>query len=76
MKSQGFVTAGFEDSVWLIVSAHIDDLLVSCADIATLNKFKAAFLSRFDGTDDGQLREYLGCEVIIDAQGNLTLRQS
>eukprot|EP00961_Rhodomonas_salina_P073459 987461-Rhodomonas_salina.2 len=40
MKSQGFTAAGFEDSVWvceqnvtydhqLIVSAHIDDLLVS-----------------------------------------------
>eukprot|EP00961_Rhodomonas_salina_P132118 1778474-Rhodomonas_salina.1 len=48
MKSQGFVAAGFEDSVWvcepnevyaeqLIVSAHIDDLLVSCADLPTLD---------------------------------------
>eukprot|EP00961_Rhodomonas_salina_P157410 2119706-Rhodomonas_salina.1 len=77
MKSQGFVAAGFEDSVWqLIVSAHIDDLLVSCADLPTLNKFKTAFLAHFDGTNDGQLTEYLGCEVIIDAAGNLTLRQS
>eukprot|EP00961_Rhodomonas_salina_P127703 1721819-Rhodomonas_salina.2 len=87
MKSQGFVAAGFKDSVWvcepnntypkqLIVSAHINDLLVSCADMATLNKFKAAFLARFDGTDNGLLTEYLGCEVVIDAAGNLTLRQS
>eukprot|EP00961_Rhodomonas_salina_P191773 2587836-Rhodomonas_salina.2 len=87
IKSQGFVAAGFEDSVWvcepnevyreqLIVSAHIDDLLVSCADLPTLNMFKAAFLSHFDGTDDGQLTEYLVCKVIIDSHGNLTLRQS
>eukprot|EP00961_Rhodomonas_salina_P112220 1510403-Rhodomonas_salina.1 len=86
-RRQGFVAAGFEDSVWvcepndtyfeqLIVSEHIDDLLVSCTDMATLNSFKAAFLAWFDGTDYGLLTEYLGCEVVIDAAGNLTLRQS
>eukprot|EP00961_Rhodomonas_salina_P047824 642367-Rhodomonas_salina.2 len=87
MKSQGFIAAGFEDLVWvcypnntypkqLIDSVHINDLLVSCADMATLNKFKAAFLALFDGTDDGLLTEYLGCKVVIDAAGNLTLCQS
>lgn len=40
--------------------------------IATLNKFKAAFLSSFDGRVDCQLTEYLGCEVLIDADCNLT----
>jgi len=87
MKSQGFVTAGFEDSVWvcnpnqkyahqIIVSAHIDDLLVSCVHEGTLTKFKEAFLKRFDGTDDGPLMEYLGCEVVRSADGSMTLRQS
>ena len=87
MKSQGFTAAGFEDSVWvcnpsskyahqIIVSAHIDDLLVSCKDVGTLTRFKEAFLKRFDGTDDGPLTEYLGCEVIRAANGNITLRQS
>ena len=53
--SQGFVTAGFEDSVWvreaggdydhqLIVSAHIDNTLMACESVDTLEKFKAAFL--------------------------------
>eukprot|EP00961_Rhodomonas_salina_P264971 3581993-Rhodomonas_salina.1 len=44
--------------------------------MVTLNKFKTAFLTRFDGMDDGALTEYLGCEVITDSQGKLTLRQS
>eukprot|EP00961_Rhodomonas_salina_P010661 143378-Rhodomonas_salina.1 len=44
--------------------------------MVTLNKFKAAFLTRFDGTDDCALTEYLGCEVLTDSQGNLTLGQS
>ena len=87
MKSQGFVAAGFEDSVWvcnpsskyahqIIVSAHIDDLLVSCAHEGTLTDFKQAFLKRFDGTDDGPLTEYLGCEVIRSVNGDITLRQA
>eukprot|EP00961_Rhodomonas_salina_P073460 987461-Rhodomonas_salina.3 len=41
-----------------------------------LNKFKTAFLTSFDCTDNGALTEYLGCEVLTDSQGNLTLRQS
>eukprot|EP00961_Rhodomonas_salina_P243498 3290549-Rhodomonas_salina.1 len=44
--------------------------------MVTLNKFKTAFLTRFDCTYDGALTEYLGCEVITDSHGNLTLRQS
>eukprot|EP00961_Rhodomonas_salina_P045180 606908-Rhodomonas_salina.1 len=86
MKDQGFTTSGFEDSVWvcepnatydhqLIVSAHIDDLLVSCEDLDTLSAFKRSFLSRFDGTNDGPLSEYLGCEGVVQ-DGKITLRQA
>eukprot|EP00961_Rhodomonas_salina_P166285 2240922-Rhodomonas_salina.1 len=28
-----------------------------------MNQFKASFLSAFEGTDDGEVSEYLGCEV-------------
>eukprot|EP00961_Rhodomonas_salina_P279327 3773520-Rhodomonas_salina.1 len=63
-KEQGFVTAGFEDSVWvreaggrfahrLIVSAHIDYTLMACESIETLQDFKKLFLTRFEGTDEG-----------------------
>lgn len=84
---QGFKTVGFEDSVWsrpagdrygglLIVSAHIDDCLIACEDKATMNYFKADFLKQFDGTDEGEVDQYLGCKVIRDSStGSITLRQ-
>lgn len=56
---EGFKTVGFEDSVWsrpgggkyasrIIVSAHIDDCLITCKDTKTLKLFKAEFLKQFD----------------------------
>eukprot|EP00961_Rhodomonas_salina_P294095 3934273-Rhodomonas_salina.1 len=86
-KEQGFSTVGFEDSVWtrpaggryqsrITVSAHIDNLLCSCVDLNVLQLLKADFLTRFDGTDDGQVEQYLGCEVVFDRQAcTVTLRQ-
>eukprot|EP00961_Rhodomonas_salina_P165719 2232939-Rhodomonas_salina.1 len=64
-KEQGFRTAGFEDSVWIreaggaynhciIVSARIDDTLMACKSLSTMQKFKDAFLTRFEGTDEGE----------------------
>eukprot|EP00961_Rhodomonas_salina_P179962 2429087-Rhodomonas_salina.2 len=61
-KEQGFVTAGFEDSVWvckaggkfghqMIVRAHIDDRLMACDSLNTLQAFKREFLMHFEGTD-------------------------
>jgi hypothetical protein len=88
MKSQGFVTAGFEDSIWvrpaggefphrLIVSAHIDDSLMACESLNTLSKFKVAFLTRFDGTDEGPVTSHTGCEIVRDrANQSITMRQS
>eukprot|EP00961_Rhodomonas_salina_P059662 801064-Rhodomonas_salina.1 len=63
VEEQGFVTAGFEDSVWvqeaggqyqhsLIVSVHIDDTLMACKSKKTMAAFKKAFLTRFEGTDE------------------------
>jgi hypothetical protein len=71
-KAEGFVTAGFEDSVWirpaggkyahtLVVSAHIDDTLMTSPDLDTLERFKTSFLTRFDGTDEGPVTGYVGC---------------
>eukprot|EP00961_Rhodomonas_salina_P138446 1862213-Rhodomonas_salina.1 len=72
MKHQGFQTAGFEESIWvrpadatyehqIIMSTHIDDNLMACKSLDTLNKFKKSFLSRFDWTDDKDVNTYLGC---------------
>ena len=76
-KDNGFVTAGFEDSLWireaggkyadrLIFSAHIYDTLMACKSLPTLNQFKQDFLTRFDGTDEGPVTSHLGCEIIRD----------
>ncbi len=73
--SEGFEHVGFEESVWvrpkggkygedIYVSTHVDDCLISCKPIATMSKFKQELLTRFQGTDQGEVKEYLGCEVI------------
>ena len=86
-KGEGFSNTGFETSVWfrkaggefggdLIVSAHIDDCLMACSDRDVLERFKKKFLSCFDGTDEGPVTQYLGCELIRDAEAKMgTLRQ-
>eukprot|EP00961_Rhodomonas_salina_P200076 2698854-Rhodomonas_salina.1 len=83
----GFETVGFEDSVWcrpaggqygakIIVSAHIDDLLIACGDLKVMQQFKNDFLKRFEGTDENDVEQYLGCEVIFDREASsVTLRQ-
>ena len=88
LKSEGFQTVGFEDSVWvrpaggkygarIILSAHIDDNLISCKSRKVLNHFKKEFLTRFDGTDEGPVTQYLGCEFIRDRKKRTgELRQS
>eukprot|EP00961_Rhodomonas_salina_P074568 1001294-Rhodomonas_salina.1 len=38
--------------------------------------FKGDFLQRFDGTDENDVDQYLGCEVIFDREASsVTLRQ-
>jgi hypothetical protein len=51
--------------------------LITCDDKAVVIQFKKAILQRFDGTDEGPVKQYLGCEVIHDVEGGvLTLKQS
>ena len=75
--SEGFEHVGFEESVWvrpkggkygedIYVSTHVDDCLICCKSTATMSKFKQELLTRFQGTDEGEVKEYLGCEVIRD----------
>ena len=60
IKSEGFDTIGFEESVWvrpaggkysedIYVSAHVDDCLLSCKSLTVMAKFKAHMLERFIG---------------------------
>lgn len=59
------------------MSAHIDDTLMACKSLATLEKFKASFLTRFEGTDEGEVSTYLGAELIRDrVNRTITFKQS
>ena len=75
--SEGFEHVGFEQSVWgrqkggkydedIFVSVHVDDCLICCKSDKVMKKFKQDLLTRFIGTDEGEVTEYLGCEVIRD----------
>jgi hypothetical protein len=50
----------------IYVSTHVDDCLICCKSAATMGKFKLALLTRFQGTDEGEVKEYLGCEIVRD----------
>jgi hypothetical protein len=76
-RKEGFDTIGFEESVWkrdgggkndedIYVSAHVDDCLVTCKSKDIMATFKKEILIRFIGTDEGEVTEYLGCELIRD----------
>ena len=76
-QSEGFQHVGFEESVWarpkggkysedIYVSAHVDDCLICCKSADVMAKFKLDLFERFHGTDEGEVKEYLGCEVIRD----------
>jgi hypothetical protein len=76
-KSEGFDTIGFEESVWkrvgggkydedIYVSSHVDDCLIACKSKDIMVAFKKEILTRFISTDEGEVTEYLGCELIRD----------
>jgi hypothetical protein len=81
LQSQGCSKVGYEESMWMAVSdghkiliaAHIDDFIISCAHRPTLDKFKNALLARFDGTSEGAIRTYLGCEIERNMQDGTTV---
>ena len=45
---------------------HVDDSLLSFSHHASGSAFKAALLSRFDGTDEGPVEHMLGCTITRD----------
>eukprot|EP00961_Rhodomonas_salina_P133352 1794003-Rhodomonas_salina.2 len=50
---------------------------MACKSLPTLEKFKTAFLTHFEGTNEGEVTTYLGGELIRDsAQRTITFRQS
>jgi hypothetical protein len=54
------------------VSAHVDDCLIVCKSATVMPAFKQDLLSRFVGTDEGEVTEYLGYEIIRDREARTT----
>ncbi len=50
------------------MSTHVDDCLIVCKSATIMSAFKQDLFSRFVGTDEGEVTEYLGCEIIRDRE--------
>ena len=81
LEREGCETVGFEKSMWRVVidghlillGAHINDFVIACANPPVLDAFRKAF----EGTYEGPLKHYLGCEIARDhIAGTTTLSQS
>ena len=57
----------------IILAAHIDDFVIVCADRTTLDKFSTRLLDVFDGTYEGAIHTYLGCEIERDLIAGTTI---
>ena len=74
LKREGCETVGFEKGMWRVVidshrillGAHIDDFVIACANRPVLDAFRKRLLEAFEGTFEGPLEHYLGCEIARD----------
>ena len=48
------------------MSGHVDDCLIVCKSNDIMSTFKKEILTRVIGTDEGEVNEYLGCELILN----------
>jgi len=80
LAKEGCATVGFEESMWtftidgarILLGAHIDDFVIACANRKILYGFRARLLDAFEGTYEGKLQHYLGCEVTRDMDKGTT----
>ena len=67
------LTALVFSSMW----AHINDFVIACANLQVLEGFRARPLDALEGTYEGALQHYLGCEVTCDMdKGTMYLSQT
>lgn len=55
-----------KENIFLVY--HVDDILISFSNDKIGEDFKRAILSRFSGTDEGQVRRYLGIDITRDSK--------
>ena len=60
----------------ILLGAHIDEFVIACANLPVLDAFQTRLLEAFEGTYEGPLEHYLGCEIARDTiAGTTTLSQ-
>ncbi len=57
----------------ILITAHIDDFIIACDDRQVLDEFRTALLQRFEGTYEGEVHTYLGCEILRELDAGQTL---
>jgi hypothetical protein len=80
LKQEDCTKVGYEESMWkttlnghdILLADHIDDFLLVCHDRTTLDVFRAKLLDHFDGSYEGDIKTYLGCEIERDMVKGLT----
>jgi len=56
----------------ILLDANIDDFVIACVDRPVLDAFRKRLLEAFDGTYEGSLEHYLGCEIARDLVAGTT----
>jgi len=57
----------------ILITAHIDDFIIACADRKGLDGFRTALLECFEGTYESEVHNYLGCELLRELEAGKTL---
>jgi len=60
------------DVAHILLGANIDDFVIACANRHVFDGFRARLLDAFEGTYEGALQHYLGCEVTRDMDKGTT----
>jgi len=80
LQRAGCETVGFEKSMWkitidghrILLGAHIDDFVLAYTHRQVLDAFSKRLLETFDGTYEGPLEHYIGCEIARDLVAGTT----
>ena len=80
LKTEGCSKVGYEGKMWqvtqnghnIVPASHIDDFVIAYTYRPTLDRFRSRRLEVFDGTYEGEIHTYLGCEIMSDLDNDIT----
>ena len=60
----------------ILIAMHIDDFIIAWEDFPTLDAFRKGLAGPkgcFDSTYEGEIRTYLGCDIVCDCVAGTTI---